>query len=84
MCCVLLSAQPTVGEVAADLLGDLPQVDSDFSEMCASPLSYEECFSAVKGMADDKSPGSDVLLKEFYVAFFPVFGRAFVAMINHE
>ena len=35
-----------------------------------------------RGMADDKSPGSDGLLKEFYFAFSPVFGRAFVAMIN--
>ena len=78
----LLSAQPTVHEVAADLLGDLPQVDGDFCEMCASPLSYEDSFAAVTGMADDKSPGSDGLPKEFYVAFFPVFGRAFVAMIN--
>ena len=78
----LLSAQPTVGEAAADLLEDLPQVDSDFSEMCASPLTYEECWVAVKGMAGDKSPGRDGLPKEFYAAFFPVFGRAFVAMVN--
>ena len=78
----LLSAQPTVGEAAADLLGGLPQVDSDFGEMCASPLTYEECLTAVKGMAGDRSPGSDGLPKEFYAAFFPVFGRAFVAMIN--
>ena len=77
----LLSAQPTVGEAAADLLGDLPRVDSDFSEMCASPLTCEECFVAVRGMADDNSPGGDGLPKEFYAAFFPVFGQAVFAMI---
>ena len=47
---------------------------------CASPLTYEECFVAVRGMADDKSPGGDGLPKEFYAAFFPVFGQAFFAM----
>ena len=57
-------------------------MDSDFGEMCASPLTYEECLTAVKGMAGDRSPGGDGLPKEFYAAFFLVFGWAFVAMIN--
>ena len=49
------------------------------SESCEGPLTIEECFSALEGMARNKTPGSDGLPAEFYLKFWDVIGSFGVA-----
>jgi hypothetical protein len=60
---------------------DIPRLNDIDRSMCEGPLTYEECWRAVKGMKNEKSPGSDGLPAKFYQAFFPLFGDTFVNII---
>ena len=43
-------------------------------------ITIEELYSALKGMADKKTPGMDGLTKEFYIAFFDILGKQMLHM----
>lgn len=45
------------------------RIDINDEEWCEAPLSIEEVEQAINGLNKNKSPGSDGLLSEFYVAF---------------
>ena len=78
----LLSEHPVDEDVAREFLGSVPALEGNFRVLCEGPLTYEECFRAVKGMKANKCPGLDGLHSEFYKKFFYLFGRDFVGMIN--
>jgi hypothetical protein len=63
-------------------LGEIPQLNDFDRSMCEGPLTYDECWWAVKNMKNEKSPGPDGLPAEFYKALFPLFGYQFVNMLN--
>ena len=46
------------------------------------PLSFDECFATLNGMARGRSPGSDGLPREFYVRFWPILGTDLVNVLN--
>ena len=52
------------------------------SALCDGPLSQEECFTALKGMARGKTPGCDGLPMEFYLKFWSVLGSDLVMVLN--
>ena len=52
------------------------------ASLCEGPLSLEECFTALKGMARGKAPGVDGLPMEFYLKFWDVLGPDLVEVLN--
>ena len=64
------------------LTASLPVLTPDDRIICEGPLTPNECFTAIKTMSDNKSPGGDGLPAEFYKLFFPLFAQAFVTMVN--
>ena len=50
--------------------------------VCEGPLSCEEVFTALQGMAQGKSPGRDGLPAEFYTCFWEVLGSDLVEVLN--
>ena len=61
---------------------NLPKLPKEEARVCEGFLTYEECWEAVQGMQNNKSPGLDGLPKEFYSKFFPLFGQVFVETVN--
>lgn len=81
------SALFTVGEVdsniQADLLSNLSaRLPDDARAHCEGLLSLDEVLTALKGMAHNKSPGSDGLPMEFYLAFWETLGSDLVEVLN--
>ena len=70
-----LFTEPTDPRVATALLLN---VDATLSEnqasVCDGLLSPDEVFRALKGMARNKSPGSDGLPVDFYLRFWDIIG----------
>jgi hypothetical protein len=54
------------------------------ADICEGPITIEECVTAIKQMADNKSPGCDGLPAEFYRKFFNLFGESFVHIFNNK
>ena len=52
------------------------------AELCEGPLSVDECYRALVGMARRKAPGSDGLPMEFYLKFWTVLGQDLVEVLN--
>ena len=79
----LFSAEP-VDFAAQDVL--LSNVSAHLSpserDDCEGPLSVEECFTALQGMARRKAPGSDGLPMEFYLKFWSLLGSDLVRVLN--
>ena len=79
----LFSAQPCDPHAQSELLSHvLSSLSVDESSSCEGDLSLEECFAALSGMARRKAPGSDGLLMEFYLKFWPVLGQDLVLVLN--
>ena len=65
----LFSAGSVDAEAQVELLShSLSPLPSVSCNDCEGPLSMEECFAALQGMARCKAPGSDGLLLEFYLS----------------
>ena len=71
---------PVVQEVLLDQLSSSLPLDQAGS--CDGYISSAEAFSALSGMALSKSPGSDGLPAEFYLAFWDVLGKDLVEVLN--
>jgi hypothetical protein len=65
-----------------DFLSDLPQLTNFDAQQCDGPIQSEEIRSALKGMQDNKSPGSDGLSKEFYFTFFDIISPLLVSLYS--
>ena len=52
-----------------------PALADDSTKICEGKLGYSECFSVLETFPKNKTPGNDVLTIEFYLAFWPLFGR---------
>ena len=59
-------------------LNEMPSLVEEKKNVCeANKLGYGECYNALQTFQKNKSPGNDGLTVEFYLAFWPVFGRLF-------
>ena len=73
LCCVfssfyesLFTAEATDPAIANSLLSNVSfTLPSSQADLCDGPLSFNECFAALNGMARGKSPGSDACLWKF-------------------
>ena len=52
----------------------LPDTSADQRQSCEGLLTKDECLASLKQMAKGKSPGSDGLSAEFYLAFWESLG----------
>lgn len=57
---------------------------ADEGASCEGPLSLEESFTALQGMAHRKTPGSDGRPTEFYLSFWDILGVDLVAVLNRS
>ena len=79
----LFTAKATDTAIANSLLSNVfSTLPSTQADLCDGPLSFDECFAALIGMARGKSPGSDGLPMEFYVKFWPILGTDLVNVLN--
>ena len=78
----LLSHEPVDDHMKWEFLTSLQTLSAEEQNLCEGHLSYEECWQSIKQMENRKTPGSDGLPKEFYLKFFPLFGKSFVQMVN--
>lgn len=71
--------------VQAQLIDDLELslTDSDRAA-CEGSLTKDELFSALKGLRTGKSPGSDGLSTEFYLAFWDALGDSLTLVLNER
>ena len=79
----LFTAEATDPAIANSLLSKVSStLPSTQADLCDGPLSFDECFAALNGMARGKSPGSEGLPMEFYVKFWPILGTDLVNVLN--
>jgi len=55
-----------------------PALADDSRKICKGKLGYSECYSVLGTFPKNKTPGNDGLAIEFYLAFWPLFGRLLV------
>ena len=79
----LFSADELDLKVQEDLLENLSvRLPSSSSASCDGPITLEEARKALEGAAIGRSPGSDGLSAEFYLAFWKVLGEDLIEVFN--
>ena len=79
----LFTAEPLDFGIQDQLLSNLSaRLSSEDAEKCEGLLVLDEVFKALEGMSDDKSPGTDGLPKEFYVACWHIVGPDLLDVFN--
>ena len=61
----------------------LPKLTPQEADTCDSLLTKEECLASLKQFSKGKSPGTDGLTAEFYLAFWELLGQELVDSLNH-
>ena len=73
-------------EVTSDLndlfLNDIPKLSEENQKLCEGKVTRNECFSVLKEMKFNKSPGNDGFTVEFYYTFWSVLGETLVEILN--
>ena len=79
----LFSADVLDLKIQEDLLENLSvRLPSSSSASCDGPITLDEARKALEGAAIGRSPGSDGLSAEFYLAFWKVLGEDLVEVFN--
>ena len=60
-----------------------PVLTPEERDFCEGQLTLNEIFKALNTMPPNKTPGSDGLTKEFYLAFFDLLGPTLLKCINY-
>ena len=61
----------------------VPTLSEIQKEKCEEKLTIGECFNTLKSFQKNKTPGSDGLTVEFYLAFWTILGKHLVACLNY-
>ena len=61
----------------------IPSLLEEKKNVCEGKFGHGECYSALQTFQKNKSPGNDSLTVEFYLVFWPVFGRLLVESLNY-
>ena len=61
----------------------MPSLVEEKKNVCEGKLGYVEYYNTLQTFQKNKSPGNDGLTIEFYLAFWPVFGRLLWPKTNH-
>ena len=79
----LFSADVLDLKIQEDLLENLSvRLPSSSSASCDGPITLDEARKALEGAATGRSPGSDGLSAEFYLAFWKVLGEDLIEVFN--
>ena len=79
----LFTAAPCDTSAQDDMLSKLSRRFSKEDRACCEGLlTFEECFSALSGMARSKTPGSDGFPMRFYLRFWSSLGADLVRVLN--
>ena len=79
----LFTSVETDRTIETDLLSSVQSsLGEEEAATCEGLLSLEEIHIALKGMAHRKTPGSDGLPMEFYLAFWDLLGTDLLAVLN--
>ena len=61
----------------------VPKLFDDQRGKCEEKLTVSECYNTLKTFQKNKTPGNDGLTVEFYLAFWPIFGKHLVTCLNY-
>ena len=78
----LLSKEDIDESLVDYFIHDLPKLAEESKNLCEGPISKEEILESLKGMTNNKCPGSDGLPKEFYIHFIHLFIDELVILYN--
>ena len=62
----------------------ITSLSEELRSVCEGQITYNECFSVLQTFQKNKTPGNDGLTIEFYLAFWPLFGKYIVGSINYS
>ena len=62
----------------------LPKLDNQKALSCEGPITETELLNALKSMSNDKSPGNDGLMKEFYETFWNEIKNTLISSIQRS
>ena len=63
---------------------NLPILTSELSDLCGGLLRSSECYQSLIAMPGNKTPGSDGITKDFYVAFYRFIDKYFINSANYS
>ena len=63
---------------------EVPSLSEELRSVCEGQITYNECYSVLRSFQKNKTPGNDGLTIEFYLAFWPSFGKYIVDSINYS
>ena len=66
-----------------DVSRGFPALTDDLRKICDGKIGYSECFNVLGTFPKNKTSGNDALTTEFYLAFWPLFGRLLVDSLNY-
>ena len=78
----LFSKEEVANSLNASFFNELLRLSEESADICEGPITIEGCATALKQMANFKTPGLDGLPKEFYEFAFKYIGKSFVSLIN--
>ena len=61
---------------------DLPKLSEDQVKLCEEELTEKDLYKSLRSMLNDKSPGKDVVTKEFYETFWGDLKEIFVNSVR--
>ena len=61
----------------------VPKLSDEQRAKCEEKLTVSECYNTLKTFQKNKTPGKDGLKVEFYLAFWPIFGKHLVTCLNY-
>ena len=66
-----------------DISRGFPALTDDLRKICEGKIGYSESFRVLGTFPKNTTPGNDGLTIEFYLAFWPLFGRLLVESLNY-
>ena len=78
------STEEGVEEEAQETLSDKIKVKlmKEEAEICEGTITYDEVTSALKQTQNDKSPGTDRIMYQFYKAFLHLIGKDLLGVLQ--
>ena len=67
----------------SDISRGFSALTDDLRKICEGKIGYSECFSVQGTFPKNKTPGNDGVTIEFYLAFWPLFGKPLVDSLNY-
>ena len=67
---------------ASSFFNNIPRLSDESKELCEGKVTKAECYKMLKEMKNNKSPGNDGFIVEFYCTFWLDLGDMLVGVLN--